>query len=136
MTVFVVKSFGGEYEDSWEFIEGVFDSYDKAVECAKIVCRHYVPESPMTMEEFERCNYGEPDDANLIDYDINDGKIDRDGHTAEEFQQMEQCISGCNVRDFSCVEIETYSLNNEYENFVSERYWVNEIEGEITIEKQ
>lgn len=115
--IYLVQSHGGQYEDRWDHIEGIFSNSDKAIQCAKDVCDEYnIDESklPMTFEEYGMCNYGYPD-CPEEGYDYNDASlceyyntvIDRDGHTVAEFEEMENAeqlqhedFSFCSVQSF------------------------------------
>jgi hypothetical protein len=39
--IYIVESHGGQYEDSWDHIEGIFTDPDKALQHAKDVCDEY-----------------------------------------------------------------------------------------------
>ena len=118
--VYVVESFGGQYEDKWNHVIGIYTDYDKALSVAKEECEEYfVDESklPMTWDEYQQFNYGYPDlpddgydydDESLFDY--YNTCIDRDGHTKEEFELMDR-MQSMNSDDFVGCNIESYVLN-------------------------
>ena len=123
--VFIVTSCGGQYEDRWDHTEGVFSTYDKALQCAKDVCDMYdIDESklPMTFDEYGEANYGYPDCPD-DGYDYKDEKlceyyntvIDRDGHTVSEFEEMELAEQLKN-EDFSYCAIDSYLLDHTKED--------------------
>ena len=118
--VYVVESFGGQYDDKWKHIIGVYTDYDKALSVAKEECEEYfVDESklPMTWDEYQQFNYGCPDCPD-DGYDYNDESlcdyyntcIDRDGHTKEEFELM-NLMRSIEYNDFVGCNIESYVLN-------------------------
>ncbi len=118
--VYIVESFGGQYEDKWNHVIGIYTDYDKALSVAKEECEeHFVDESklPMTWDEYQQFNYGCPDCPD-DGYDYNDEYlcdyyntcIDRDGHTKKEFELM--CMQSMKVSDdFTGCHIESYVLN-------------------------
>ena len=118
--VYVVESFGGQYDDKWKHIIGIYTDYDKALSVAKEECeKYFVDESklPMTWDEYQQFNYGCPDcpddgydynDESLFDY--YNTCIDRDGHTKEEFELMNRMRS-IEYNDFVGCNIESYVLN-------------------------
>ena len=118
--VYVVESFGGQYDDKWNYIIGIYTDYDKALSVAKEECeKYFVDESklPMTWDEYQQFNYGCPDcpddgydynDESLFDY--YNTCIDRDGHTKEEFELMNRMRS-IEYDDFVGCNIESYVLN-------------------------
>ena len=118
--VYVVESFGGQYEDKWKHVIGIYTDYDKALSVAKEECEEYfVDESklPMTWDEYQQFNYGYPDlpddgydydDESLFDY--YNTCIDRDGHTKEEFELMDR-MQSMKYEDFVGCNIESYVLN-------------------------
>ena len=118
--IYIVESHGGQYEDSWDHIEGIFTDPDKALQHAKDVCDEYdIDESklPMTFEEYGMLNYGYPDypedgydynDASLCEY--YNTLIDRDGHTVAEFQEMENAEHLQN-EEFSFCTVNSYLIN-------------------------
>ena len=62
--VYTVTSFGGQYEDRWEYNIGVYSNYDKALSIAKKTCEEYFVDErklPMTFDEYCQFNYGYPD---------------------------------------------------------------------------
>lgn len=118
--VYVVESFGGQYEDKWNHVIGIYTDYDKALSVAKEECeKHSVDESklPMTWDEYQQFNYGYPDYPE-DGYDYNDEYlwnyyntcIDRDGHTKEEFELMDR-MQSTKYDDFTGCNIESYVLN-------------------------
>ena len=118
--VYVVESFGGQYDDKWKHIIGIYTDYDKALSVAKEECeKYFVDESklPMTWDEYQQFNYGCPDCPD-DGYDYNDESlcdyyntcIDRDGHTKEEFELMNRMRS-IEYNDFVGCNIESYVLN-------------------------
>ena len=118
--VYVVESFGGQYEDKWNHVIGIYTDYDKALSVAKEECEEYfVDESklPMTWDEYQQFNYGCPDCPD-DGYDYNDESlcdyyntcIDRDGHTKEEFELM-NLMRSIEYNDFVGCNIESYVLN-------------------------
>ena len=118
--VYVVESFGGQYEDKWNHVIGIYTDYDKALSVAKEECEeHFVDESklPMTWDEYQQFNYGYPDYPE-DGYDYNDEYlwnyyntcIDRDGHTKEEFELMDR-MQSMKYDDFTGCNIESYVLN-------------------------
>ena len=118
--VYIVESFGGQYEDKWNHIIGIYTDYDKALSVAKEECeKHSVDESklPMTWDEYQQFNYGYPDYPE-DGYDYNDEYlwnyyntcIDRDGHTKEEFELMDR-MQSMKYDDFTGCNIESYVLN-------------------------
>lgn len=119
--VYVVESFGGQYDDKWNSIIGIYTDYDKALSVAKEECeKYFVDESklPMTWDEYQQFNYGCPDcpddgydynDESLFDY-YNNTCIDRDGHTKEEFELMNRMRS-IEYNDFVGCNIESYVLD-------------------------
>lgn len=118
--VYVVESFGGQYEDKWNHVIGIYTDYDKALSVAKEECeKHSVDESklPMTWDEYQQFNYGYPDYPE-DGYDYNDEYlwnyyntcIDRDGHTKEEFELMDR-MQSMKYDDFTGCNIESYVLN-------------------------
>ena len=118
--VYVVESFGGQYEDKWNNVIGIYTDYDKALSVAKEECEEYfVDESklPMTWDEYHQFNYGYPDcpddgydynDESLCDY--YNTLINRDGHTKEEFELMDR-MQSMKYEDFVGCNIESYVLN-------------------------
>ena len=119
--VYVVESFGGQYEDKWNHVIGIYTDYDKALSVAKEECEEYfVDESklPMTFDEYCQFNYGYPDCDE--DYDYNDKEkfdyyntvIDRDGHTVEEFEMMDH-VQQMQYEDFTGCHIESYILDQD-----------------------
>ena len=118
--VYVVESFGGQYDDKWKHIIGIYTDYDKALSVAKEECeKYFVDESklPMTWDEYQQFNYGCPDcpddgydydDESLFDY--YNTCIDRDGHTKEEFELMDR-MQSMKSDDFVGCNIESYVLN-------------------------
>ena len=118
--VYVVESFGGQYEDKWNHVIGIYTDYDKALSVAKEECeKYFVDESklPMTWDEYQQFNYGYPDlpddgydydDESLFDY--YNTCIDRDGHTKEEFELMDR-MQSMKYDDFVGCNIESYVLN-------------------------
>ena len=118
--IYIVESHGGQHEDSWDHIEGIFADPYKALQHAKDVCDEYdIDESelPMTFEEYGNCNYGYPDcpeegydynDSSLCDY--YNTLIDRDGHTVDEFQEMENAEHLMN-EDFSFCSVKSYVID-------------------------
>ena len=118
--VYIVESFGGQYEDKWNHVIGIYTDYDKALSVAKEECeKHSVDESklPMTWDEYQQFNYGYPDYPE-DGYDYNDEYlwnyyntcIDRDGHTKEEFELMDR-MQSMKYDDFTGCNIESYVLN-------------------------
>ena len=118
--VYVVESFGGQYDDKWKYIIGIYTDYDKALSVAKEECeKYFVDESklPMTWDEYQQFNYGCPDCPD-DGYDYNDESlcdyyntcIDRDGHTKEEFELM-NLMRSIEYNDFVGCNIESYVLN-------------------------
>ena len=118
--VYVVESFGGQYDDKWKHIIGIYTDYDKALSVAKEECeKYFVDESklPMTWDEYQQFNYGCPDCPD-DGYDYNDESlcdyyntcIDRDGHTKEEFELM-NLMRSIEYNDFVGCNIESYVLN-------------------------
>ena len=118
--VYVVESFGGQYDDKWNHIIGIYTDYDKALSVAKEECeKYFVDESklPMTWDEYQQFNYGCPDCPD-DGYDYNDESlcdyyntcIDRDGHTKEEFELM-NLMRSIEYNDFVGCNIESYVLN-------------------------
>jgi hypothetical protein len=118
--IYIVESHGGQYEDSWDHVEGIFTDPDKALQHAKDVCDEYdIDESklPMTFDEYGEYNYGYPDCPDE-GYDYNDSSlceyyntlIDRDGHTISEFEEMENAEHLKN-EDFSFCTVKSYLLN-------------------------
>ena len=119
--VYIVSSFGGQYEDKWEHTIGVFTDYNLALKTAKEECdEYYIDESklPMTMDEYAEFNYGYPDQPEN-GFDYNDEQlceyyntpIDRDGHTKEEFLEMDR-IQSLQYEEFTGCHIESYVLNS------------------------
>jgi hypothetical protein len=118
--VYIVESHGGQYEDSWDHVEGIFTDQDKALQHAKDVCDEYdIDESklPMTFDEYGEYNYGYPDcpdegydykDSSLCEY--YNTLIDRDGHTVAEFEEMEYAEQ-CKNEDFSFCTVKSYLIN-------------------------
>ena len=83
--IFIVTEYGGEYDDSYENILAVFDTKQLAIDFAtKYVADNSVSEDdyPMTLDEYELCNFGYADDDSAL--------IDRDGHTKKDFQKMRE----------------------------------------------
>ena len=120
--VYIVESFGGSYEDKWESIIGVYSTYDKAMASAKSEVDTYcVKDSdlPMTWEEYERCNYGNPD-APEDGYDFNDislceyynSIIDRDGYTKEQFKMMDDAMT-MRQQDFSYCKRTLFRIDDD-----------------------
>ena len=119
--VYIVSSFGGQYEDRWERNIGVFTSYDKALQIAKDECEEYhIDESklPMTFDEYQELNYGYPDcpeegydytNEELCEY--YNTPIDKGGHTKEEFLEMDNAQS-LQYEDFTGCRIESYVLDS------------------------
>lgn len=118
--IYIVQSHGGQYEDRWDHIEGIFSNPDKAIQCAKDVCDEYnIDESklPMTFDEYGMCNYGYPDcpedgfdynDASLCEY--YNTLIDRDGHTVAEFEAMDNA-QNLKYEDFSFCSVESFLID-------------------------
>ena len=135
--VYVVESFGGQYDDKWKHIIGIYTDYDKALSVAKEECEEYfVDESklPMTWDEYQQFNYGCPDcpddgydydDESLCDY--YNTCIDRDGHTKEEFELMNRMRS-IEYNDFVGCNIESYVLNVSCDDKDKMRVFVSKCE--------
>ena len=135
--VYVVESFGGQYEDKWNHVIGIYTDYDKALSVAKEECEEYfVDESklPMTWDEYQQFNYGCPDcpddgyddnDESLCDY--YNTCIDRDGHTKEEFELMNRMRS-IEYDDFVGCNIESYVLNVSCDDNDKMRVFVSKCE--------
>ena len=135
--VYVVESFGGQYDDKWNHIIGIYTDYDKALSVAKEECeKYFVDESklPMTWDEYQQFNYGCPDcpddgydynDESLFDY--YNTCIDRDGHTKEEFELMSRMRS-IEYNDFVGCNIESYVLNVSCEDKNKMRVFVSKCE--------
>ena len=135
--VYVVESFGGQYDDKWEHIIGVYTDYDKALSVAKEECeKYFVDESklPMTWDEYQQFNYGCPDCPD-DGYDYNDESlcdyyntcIDRDGHTKEEFELM-NLMRSIEYNDFVGCNIESYVLNVSCDDKDKMRVFVSKCE--------
>ena len=135
--VYVVESFGGQYDDKWKHIIGVYTDYDKALSVAKEECEEYfVDESklPMTWDEYQQFNYGCPDCPD-DGYDYNDESlcdyyntcIDRDGHTKEEFELM-NLMRSIEYNDFVGCNIESYVLNVSCDDKDKMRVFVSKCE--------
>ena len=87
--VYAVVAFGGEYEDKWENLQTITTTLKEAEEYIKKYCSAFDETTwPMTVEQFEKSHYGYADD----DYEETQ-RINRDGFTAEQFSEMEQCVS-------------------------------------------
>lgn len=135
--VYVVESFGGQYDDKWNNIIGIYTDYDKALSVAKEECeKYFVDESklPMTWDEYQQFNYGCPDcpddgydynDESLFDY--YNTCIDRDGHTKEEFELMNRMRS-IEYNDFVGCNIESYVLNVSCDDKDKMRVFVSKCE--------
>ena len=135
--VYVVESFGGQYEDKWSHVIGIYTDYDKALSVAKEECeKYFVDESklPMTWDEYQQFNYGCPDcpddgydynDESLFDY--YNTCIDRDGHTKEEFELMNRMRS-IEYDDFVGCNIESYVLNVSCDDNDKMRVFVSKCE--------
>jgi hypothetical protein len=79
--IYVVESYGGDWED----VECVCSSSDKAEKFIKEYCSLFdVTNLPMTLEEYEKANYGYPDEEDAEEL------VDRDGHTVEDFLKMQE----------------------------------------------
>ena len=122
--VYIVISYGGEYEDSWEHILCTYTDYLKALSAAKKVCdEHVIDESklPMSFDEYSECGYGYPDcDKVYADMDDDERKyydtlIDRDGHTVEEFKIMADAQNKL-YDDFLGCQIVSLLLDSDVEN--------------------
>ena len=135
--VYVVESFGGQYDDKWKHIIGIYTDYDKALSVAKEECeKYFVDESklPMTWDEYQQFNYGCPDCPD-DGYDYNDESlcdyyntcIDRDGHTKEEFELMNRMRS-IEYNDFVGCNIESYVLNVSCDDKDKMRVFVSKCE--------
>ena len=135
--VYVVESFGGQYDDKWKHIIGVYTDYDKALSVAKEECeKYFVDESklPMTWDEYQQFNYGCPDCPD-DGYDYNDESlcdyyntcIDRDGHTKEEFELM-NLMRSIEYNDFVGCNIESYVLNVSCDDNDKMRVFVSKCE--------
>ena len=135
--VYVVESFGGQYEDKWNHIIGSYTDYDKALSVAKEECeKYFVDESklPMTWDEYQQFNYGCPDCPD-DGYDYNDESlcdyyntcIDRDGHTKEEFELM-NLMRSIEYNDFVGCNIESYVLNVSCDDNDKMRVFVSKCE--------
>ena len=135
--VYVVESFGGQYDDKWKHIIGIYTDYDKALSVAKEECEEYfVDESklPMTWDEYQQFNYGCPDCPD-DGYDYNDESlcdyyntcIDRDGHTKEEFELM-NLMRSIEYNDFVGCNIESYVLNVSCDDKDKMRVFVSKCE--------
>ena len=135
--VYVVESFGGQYDDKWKHIIGIYTDYDKALSVAKEECeKYFVDESklPMTWDEYQQFNYGCPDCPD-DGYDYNDESlcdyyntcIDRDGHTKEEFELMDR-MQSMNSDDFVGCNIESYVLNVSCDDKDKMRVFVSKCE--------
>ena len=135
--VYVVESFGGQYDDKWKHIIGVYTDYDKALSVAKEECeKYFVDESklPMTWDEYQQFNYGCPDCPD-DGYDYNDESlcdyyntcIDRDGHTKEEFELM-NLMRSIEYNDFVGCNIESYVLNVSCDDKDKMRVFVSKCE--------
>ena len=135
--VYVVESFGGQYDDKWKHIIGIYTDYDKALSVAKEECeKYFVDESklPMTWDEYQQFNYGCPDCPD-DGYDYNDESlcdyyntcIDRDGHTKEEFELM-NLMRSIEYNDFVGCNIESYVLNVSCEDKDKMRVFVSKCE--------
>ena len=135
--VYVVESFGGQYDDKWKHIIGIYTDYDKALSVAKEECeKYFVDESklPMTWDEYQQFNYGCPDcpddgydydDESLCDY--YNTCIDRDGHTKEEFELM-NLMRSIEYNDFVGCNIESYVLNVSCDDKDKMRVFVSKCE--------
>ena len=140
--VYVVESFGGQYDDNWNHIIGIYTDYDKALSVAKEECeKYFVDESklPMTWDEYQQFNYGCPDcpddgydyyDESLCDY--YNTCIDRDGHTKEEFELMNRMRS-IEYNDFVGCNIESYVLNVSGDDKDKMRVFVSKCEDRTWI---
>ena len=135
--VYVVESFGGQYDDKWKHIIGIYTDYDKALSVAKEECeKYFVDESklPMTWDEYQQFNYGCPDCPD-DGYDYNDESIcdyyntciDRDGHTKEEFELM-NLMRSIEYNDFVGCNIESYVLNVSCDDKDKMRVFVSKCE--------
>ena len=135
--VYIVESFGGQYEDKWNYIKGIYTDNEKTLSVAKEKCEEYfVDESklPMTWDEYQQFNYGCPDCPD-DGYDYNDESlcdyyntcIDRDGHTKEEFELMNRMRS-IEYDDFVGCNIESYVLNVSCEDKDKMRVFVSKCE--------
>lgn len=142
--VYVVESFGGQYDDKWKHIIGIYTDYDKALSVAKEECeKYFVDESklPMTWDEYQQFNYGCPDCPD-DGYDYNDESlcdyyntcIDRDGHTKEDFELM-NLMRSIEYNDFVGCNIESYVLNVSCDDKDKMRVFVSKCEDGTWIMK-
>lgn len=141
--IYIVESYGGQYEDKWERTIGVFSTYDKALEAAKETCEDYFIDEdklPMTFDEYIRFNYGYPDYPK-DGYDVFDEEqcayyntaIDRDGHTKDEFELMDE-IEFMMSEDFTGCRIESYVVDCVGDDKDKISVWVSkDIEGKWQI---
>ena len=131
--MYLVTQGQGEYEEYCEHPFLVTESYDEAI--AYMIRRNedtvinYI-DKPMTTEEFEKvCNEGLPDgmtyydiekEADLIDYDYEAAyirnAIDRNGHTKEEFIEMNRIINEIACQDWGLCQLYKFKLG-EPESF-------------------
>ena len=135
--VYVVESFGGQYDDKWKHIIGIYTDYEKALSVAKEECeKYFVDESklPITWDEYQQFQYGCPDCPDH-GYDYNDESlcdyyntcIDRDGHTKEEFELM-NLMRSIEYNDFVGCNIESYVLNVSCDDKDKMRVFVSKCE--------
>jgi hypothetical protein len=137
--IYIVESHGGQYEDSWDHVEGVFLDKNKAIQCAKDICDDYdVDESklPMTFDEYCRCNYGYPDCPddeydynNELLWDYYNTEIDRDGHTVAEFKIMSEAFE-LRHNDFSFCTVNSYIIDKAGLEMDVQKMTVWKIDGE------
>ena len=121
--IHIVQKNGGCYDESYHYIIGVWLTFDEALEQAKSVCKmHDVDEDklPMSFDEYINCNSGYPDDPYVGDIgheytkeedDFYNTRINRDGHTIDEFEIMDRAFSVI-MDDFLSCSIETCLIGN------------------------
>ena len=104
--VYVVHAFGGEYEDRWDELLSVTFTLEDAEKIIKDYCAMYDEKNwPMTMEEYQNANYGYADDNTGV-------HIDRDGFTAEQFEEMDG-LTSLRYLDLSGVMVDEVEVNGK-----------------------
>lgn len=99
MKLYVVTYFGGEYEDAYQYVIGIFDDKYKA-EALKLDVEKQIKKDLEAPEPFPEEEYNVLLEAG----DLDSSKI-------EEYSMWNSCLS--NTRNFAFVSIEEFELNKK-----------------------
>jgi hypothetical protein len=112
--VYIVEHFGGEWSDSWQYLDSVWDDKEKAIERAEEYWQihgNYLEKLPIPYNvynehigEFE--NFFDEDVENFYEFE------DRYGYTKEDWAKTNEIIEKCFDHSYSHTAVHSIKLNS------------------------